>query len=101
MFRPSKAHFISGMQFPLYADALSTPPVSCDLAVGDLVTMVNAAGIEFQNLVITGFAPEVEGGRFVYLDKDSWWFANDPKTLIKQAHRVEEAPVDNSAECYA
>ena len=49
------------------------------------MTFTNDNGIAFHGHVVTGFSPTVEGGgRFVYLDKDSWWFPVRPENLTKQ-----------------
>lgn len=70
-----KAHFVQGAKHPLALDATTSPPVPCDLKLGDVVTFTNDFGVAFSDLKVTGFTPCLEGhGRFVYLDKDSWWF---------------------------
>lgn len=66
------------------ADAQPTPPVPCDLKVGDTCSYRNDQGVEFHGLKITGFSKEVQSwGGFVYLLKDSWWFPVSDKSLTK------------------
>ncbi|WP_211245335.1 hypothetical protein [Curvibacter gracilis] len=80
-----KAHFVQGAKHPLALDATTSPPVPCDLKLGDVVTFTNDFGVAFSDLKVTGFTPCVEGhGRFVYLDKDSWWFPVKPDQLHLQ-----------------
>ena len=55
------------------------------LKLGDVVTFTDDFGVAFSDLKVTGFTPSVEGhGRFVYLDKDSWWFPVKPDQLRLQ-----------------
>jgi hypothetical protein len=86
MKRPAKEHFVQGMRFPLANDAQMTPPVACELSVGDLVTYTNEFGARFPNRTVTGFAPTVEYGRFVYFDNSAWWFPDSPRFFTKQTH---------------
>lgn len=80
-----KAHFVQGAKHPLALDATTSPPVPCDLKLGDVVTFTNDFGVAFNDLKVTGFTPCFEGhGRFVYLDKDSWWFPVKPDQLRLQ-----------------
>ena len=80
-----KAHFVQGAKHPLARDATTSPPVPCDLKLGDVVTFTNDFGVAFCDLKVTGFTPSGEGhGRFVYLDKDSWWFPVKPDQLRLQ-----------------
>lgn len=80
-----KAHFVQGAKHPLALDATTSPPIPCDLKLGDVVTFTNDFGVAFSDLKVTGFTPSVEGhGRFVYLDKDSWWFPVKPDQLRLQ-----------------
>lgn len=69
------------LRYPKAQDSQNTPPVPCRFKVGDSVTFTNDYGAKFENKIITGFAPTVEQGRFVYLDKDAWWFAVTPESL--------------------
>ena len=80
-----KEHFVQGAKHPLALDATTSPPVPCDLKLGDVVTFTNDFGVAFNDLKVTGFTPCFEGhGRFVYLDKDSWWFPVKPDQLRLQ-----------------
>ena len=80
-----KAHFVQGAKHPLALDATTSPPIPCDLKLGDVVTFTNDFGVAFSDLKVTGFTPSVEGhGRFVYLDKDSWRFPVKPDQLRLQ-----------------
>ena len=80
-----KPHFVRYAKHHLAPDAQRTPPVPCDLAIGDRVTFTNDYGVAFAGHIVTGFSPTVEGdGRFVYLDKDSWWFPVSPQNLRRQ-----------------
>lgn len=85
MIREHRKHFIEGMRFPLALDAVETPPAPCEFRVGDVVTFTNDNGVVFPDMVVTGFSPTVEHGRFVYFDKDAWWFPVRPANLTKQA----------------
>lgn len=80
-----KTHFVRGTRHPLAPDAQQTPPVPCDFKLGDKVTFTNDNGVAFAGLAVTGFGPAVEGnGRFVYLDKESYWFPVQPESLQLQ-----------------
>lgn len=70
-------------KYPLATDLQNTPPVPCEFKVGDVVTFTNDYGVKFHDKVVTGFAPSVENGRFVYLDKDAWWFPVNPSQLSR------------------
>jgi hypothetical protein len=88
-----KPHFVDGAKHHLTPDAQETPPVPCDFKLGDKVTFTNDNGIAFHGHVVTGFSPTVEGGgRFVYLDKDSWWFPVRPENLTKQPKDSSSQP---------
>ena len=85
MNRLKRSHQPQGAKHPLALDATTSPPVPCDLKLGDVVTFTNDFGVAFSDLKVTGFTPCVEGhGRFVYLDKDSWWFPVKPDQLRLQ-----------------
>jgi hypothetical protein len=85
-------HFLhlGGLRFPLADDALMTPPEPCGFCVGDLVTFTKNNGVRFPNRTVTGFAPCVAHGRFVYFDNSAWWFPVKPNTLVKQTHQEKE-----------
>lgn len=70
-------------KYPQATDVQDTPPVPCEFNVGDVVTFTNDYGAKFHNKLVTGFAPTVEYGRFVYLDKDAWWFPVNPSQLSR------------------
>ena len=53
------------------------------LKVGDNVTFTNEFGVSFEDNEILGFDLEDFYGRFIYLDKDSYWFPVTEKSLIK------------------
>jgi hypothetical protein len=77
----SQPHFIEGMRYPLSIAAQKVPPIPCAFKVGDSVTFTNDYGVAFHNKIVTGFAPIVEYGRFVFLDMDAWWFPSKPASL--------------------
>lgn len=53
----------------------TTPPVECDLRVGDTVTYTNENGVSFEGQTIIGFAEDDSFyGRFIHLGKDAYWF---------------------------
>lgn len=68
---------------PLPADIQEMPPIPCEFKMGDIVTFTNDYGVKFHNRLVRGFGKlsESDHGRFVYLDKDSWWFAVNPNQL--------------------
>lgn len=100
MFREqAEAHFLAGMKYPLPKDAQRTPPVACEFAVGDVVTFTNEAGVQFFNRTITGFAPVVDYGRFIYWDNAAWWFATSPERFTKQTPK--EGPLLECASALA
>lgn len=82
----------TGFKYPVPADAQSSPPVPCSFKIGDSVTFTNDYGAKFAQLVVKGFAPTIENGRFVYLDKSSWWFPVSPDSL-------EHSPQAATAPC--
>lgn len=59
-----------------------TPPVPCDLRVGDKVIYTNPQVVKFRTpFTVTGFSydpTDVSYNRFVYLDWSSPWFATTP-----------------------
>lgn len=63
----------------------STPPVGCDLKVGDRVTFTNEFGVVFPGKVIIGFElkPNIPG-RVVHLHKDAFWFPVPVSSLVKE-----------------
>lgn len=69
-----------------FKDEISkTPPVECDFKVGDTVIFTNDYKVSFSDLTVIGFADDdLLGGRFIYLDKDSYWFPCAPASLVKQ-----------------
>jgi hypothetical protein len=79
----TRRHFpqVGKVDYPLYHDAVDTPPAPTDIKVGDIVTFTNDYGVQFPGVKVTGFAPIVENGRFIYLDYDCYWFAAHPKEL--------------------
>jgi len=76
-----KPHFIEGARYPLSSDAQKLSPIPCEFKVGDTVTFTNDNGIAFPGHLVTGFAPEPVGKRFIYLDYDCWWFPAEPESL--------------------
>ena len=88
-----KRHLIEGMKYPLAKDALSTPPLPCEFNIGDMVTFTNDNGVQFHGRVVAGFSPEVENGRFVYLDQDAWWFPVAPTNLSRSGVVAEATAV--------
>ncbi|HDY7901191.1 TPA: hypothetical protein RQK56_004052 [Vibrio vulnificus] len=57
------------------------PPVECEFSVGDRVTFTNEYGVSFPGYKVVGFAEEEFYGRFIHLDKSSWWFPVKPSEL--------------------
>ena len=53
-----------------------TPPIECDLEVGDTVTFTNYYGVVFPGKKVMGFSLEEEifNERFIYIDTDCYWF---------------------------
>ncbi|WP_371436300.1 hypothetical protein [Polaromonas sp.] len=98
MQRSIKDHFIKGMRYPLAVDAQATSPVPCEFKVGDLVTFTNDYGVVFPDMIVTGFSPTVEHGRFVYFDASAWWFPVSPASLKKQVH-AEDVHETSDVEC--
>lgn len=86
--RPDSGYFHG--KYPLASDAHAEPPIPCEFKVGDIVTYTNDYGVEFSNKVVTGFASEVEYGRFVYIDNDSWWFPHSPESLTLETNEVRQ-----------
>lgn len=85
-----KPHFVQGAKYHLTPDAQREPPIECEFRIGDTVTFTNDYGVIFRDHIVTGFSPTVEGeGRFVYLDKDSWWFPVNPLNLSRQSPKTE------------
>lgn len=61
-------------------------PIPCDFAAGDKVTFTNPQGVVFTGHRVIGFdAPQYEGGGFIYLDYDCYWFPTHPENLTKEA----------------
>lgn len=62
------------------------PPVECEFEVGDTVTFTNEYGVSFPGNKVIGFADDDEFyGRFIHLDKSSWWFPVRPSELTLEA----------------
>ena len=72
-----------------YASKLrQTPPVPCDLKVGDKVTYTNDAGVQFPDMRVIGFADDDSFyGRFVHIvgpvHDGAFWFPHIPSELSK------------------
>lgn len=64
----------------------SVAPIECDLKVGDRVIYKNDFGSKFGPFEVIGFEKkeDISGGRFVYLNKDSYWFPVKAEQLTKQ-----------------
>jgi hypothetical protein len=64
----------------------STSPIECDLKVGDRVIYKNDFGVKFGPFEVIGFEKkeDISVGRFVYLNKDSYWFPVKAEQLTKQ-----------------
>ena len=100
MQRSTQDHFINGMRYPLAVDAKESSPVPCEFKVGDLVTFTNDCGVVFPDMIVTGFSPTVEHGRFVYFDASAWWFPVSPESLKKQLY-AEAVHETSDVECSA
>lgn len=64
----------------------SVAPIECGLKVGDRVIYKNDFGIKFGPFEVIGFEKkeDISGGRFVYLNKDCYWFPVKAEQLTKQ-----------------
>ena len=64
----------------------SMAPIECGLKVGDRVIYKNDFGIKFGPFEVIGFEKkeDISGGRFVYLNKDCYWFPVKAEQLTKQ-----------------
>lgn len=66
----------------------NTPPVPCDFAKGDVVTVINGMGVPIQGKVILGFVHEIDPSwrpeAIVYLDWDCYWFPVELDKLTKE-----------------
>lgn len=73
-----------------YATELrQTPPVPCDLSVGDRVTFTNEYGVSFPCMRIIGFADDDSFyGRFIHITgpehPGAFWFPHKPDELRKE-----------------
>ena len=79
------------------ATLLQTPPVGCDLKIGDIVTFINDYGIPFPGKEVIGYRDlSTETDRFaawrpenvIHIDTDAYWFPHNAGELIKES--VEE-----------
>lgn len=61
-------------RFLLNNDMVNTPPIPCDLQVGDEVKFTNDYGVEFSPRKVIGFAAKPDQGRFIHIDTDCCWF---------------------------
>ena len=64
----------------------SVAPIECGLKVGDRVIYKNDFGVKFGPFEVIGFEKkeDISGGRFVYLNSDSYWFPVKAEQLTKQ-----------------
>ena len=67
------------------------PPVPCDLKVGDKVTYTNEFGVQFQGMVVIGFARDNSFyGRFIHLTgpehPGAYWFPVRRDELVKEGN---------------
>lgn len=63
------------------------PPVECSFRVGDVVTYTNEYGVSFAGRKIIGFSDDTSlNGRFIHLEKDSWWFPVKPSELALETN---------------
>jgi hypothetical protein len=69
-------------------DMVTTSPVPCDFAVGDLVVYTNDYGLTFDKVVRGFVADGGRFGRFVYIDTDSWWAPVEPESLQLRGQAV-------------
>lgn len=77
------------MPIPKTMDLLSTPPVECSFKLNDEVMFTNDYGVVFGPYLVTGFASELCNGRFIHLNKDSYWFPVRPDSLTLVKSRQE------------
>ncbi len=60
-------------------------PFNSGFNVGDGVTFTNEFGVSFKGLTVIGFsAPSYEGGGWIHLNTDSYWFPHKPDELTKE-----------------
>jgi hypothetical protein len=70
-------------------DLLKVSPVECNFKRGDTVTYTIEYGVEFNVLKVIGFSePEELHGRFIHLDKESWWFPVHEHQLQLKSNKV-------------
>ena len=62
-----------------------TAPVECEFQLGDVVTFTNQQGVVFEGFIIVGFDtdPDNMNGRFIYCDKEAYWFPLSPFEISK------------------
>jgi len=98
MNAPLSAHELRNLEKKkLFIASLEmTPPVECDLKVGDVVTFTNEYGVSFEDRVIVGFSSkeDMSNDRFIHLDKDAYWFANK-LSEVKLAQRLDKTPLQS------
>lgn len=65
------------------ANLAKEPPFECAFKLGDKVTFTNDYGIEFKGYEIVGFEKKdsIEHDRFIYTDKESYWFPHKASQL--------------------
>ncbi|KXS54991.1 MAG: hypothetical protein AWU57_587 [Marinobacter sp. T13-3] len=63
----------------------TTPPVPCDLKVGQTVSYTNEYGVTFPGHTIVGFsATDSFYGRFIHLDTDCYWMPKHPASVTPE-----------------
>ncbi len=67
----------------LQATLLKECPFGTGLKVGDIVTFTNEYGVSFPNQKILGFDSEKWNNRYVFLEKDAYWFPVPAESLTK------------------
>ena len=72
-----------------------------DLEKGQKCTFINDYGIKFEGHTIMGFGERdnnmftgEDTGRYVYLDKDSYWLPTSPKSIIIEKTAINQNNID-------
>lgn len=64
-------------------------PIECEFSIGETVMFTNEYGVSFSGMKIIGFADnDAFYGRFIHLDKNSYWFPVRPDELTLESKVV-------------
>ncbi|ELA9367541.1 hypothetical protein QUN99_003431 [Vibrio parahaemolyticus] len=67
------------------------PVANCPVSLGDTVTFINDAGVEFDGLTVIGFCEPIGTGRYIHLDTECWW-------MPKRADQIKLSAKKSSSE---